>query len=850
MSDVTYVKYCPLCQGENPCQQAFCQHCQDGDLTIVHEELRHSALEELPDEDFEATEQATMRIELPALEVEEDARGALLVAEQDPATWQVTSEQEKAAGRHAPWGTLSPGALLCGEYRVERTLYPHETHRAGLFLCQGPVGRVIVKVYATEYPPHAELWQRLTLLRHQNIIRTFRTIEADGFFYEIQEFCTGGTLEDRVPKPGSGFPPLSVEWLTQTFLPQITAALEYLHRQEIIHRDIKPANIYVREEDGKETLVLADFDIASVLEHQRTSRDTLRAAGTWLYTAPEAFPRFFDNQAGNRGARVTRSSDYYSLGITIIELLMGTTSLHLCQLPDLFDFYLQGGRVEIPAHITGKLALLLRGLLIRNRRMRWSAPEVARWLAGQSTEGDLQRVRDDEFYEIARASRPYTLNERMCVDLPGLAEAMLHEPVTATEDIYSADVLLNWIGTLDPQVARNIRRERDRGGVTPELVLYSAIMYCDPTRPFIFPDGVEVYTPEEWIGHAIRQIRELQANPKAFCTPTLLQHLEAWLRCKEHPEPALAAAVAGIQHSPAGIQLEELAYAFQPARPYPVMRGITAHTPTELVQRTYGPAEGWRGKTLPPCYESSFARWQDGALCAWLRQRGLAALATQCEQIREQLTTESYAAFEKILRLLDQDLPPVQVTLDMTEVAGVCNVTYGRQRTYALRYRTHGPGVPFGALTLEDAPTGLRLHDHVVNTRSGEVHLTIDSRQDIRAGHVFWAALRWESGIAQLTKPPEEFSYRVVYPIGFAIQRVLLSAGIGAALIGVPRIILTIMGMGRPVSLDDLAIDNVWGGVREGGLPLVLFIIGLFILAACVYFGLRIWFRAYRRSEI
>lgn len=35
MSNEKYVKYCPLCGGENPQRQAFCRQCQDGDLTTV-----------------------------------------------------------------------------------------------------------------------------------------------------------------------------------------------------------------------------------------------------------------------------------------------------------------------------------------------------------------------------------------------------------------------------------------------------------------------------------------------------------------------------------------------------------------------------------------------------------------------------------------------------------------------------------------------------------------------------------------------------------------------------------------------------------------------------------------------
>lgn len=261
------------------------------------------------------------------------------------ATFRVGDEEPGApetADEHHPLGVLPPGRILCGDCRVEHTRQPHESQRPGLYLCTAPEGRVMVKVAATQYPPKAELWQKLVFLHHPHVLRTYRTIEEGGFFYEVQAFCADGTVESLVPKPGTEVAPPSPEWIMETFIPQVSAALQYLHEQEIIHRDVKPANIYLHTISGYQVLVLGDFDISSVLETSRTSRDTQRTAGTWYYTAPEAFPRFVDDSTGGRRGRITRSSDYYSLGITIIELLLGTTSLHLCQLPDLFDFYLQG----------------------------------------------------------------------------------------------------------------------------------------------------------------------------------------------------------------------------------------------------------------------------------------------------------------------------------------------------------------------------------------------------------------------------------------------------------------------------------------------------------------------------
>ncbi len=700
MSEVDFVKYCPLCGAENSCREAFCTQCGDGDLSIVPEESRKVTGEA---EDSEETGSLPVS---PSSVLIDEGQHTFRVGEDSPATWQVSLAEELGEERPTTWGHLPRGALLCGEYRVQRTVHPHETQRAGLYLCQGPEGWVMVKAYATAYPPQQELWQHLRLLLHPNILQIYRTIEADGFYYEVQEFCTGGTLQQRVPKKDSGISPVSVDWLTRAFIPQMAAALHYLHNEGLIHRDIKPANIYVKETEGRETLVLADFDIAAVLEQTRTSRDTQRAAGTWNIPPRKRFRAFSiipptrAGDASRAAAIITRWASPSSSCCSAPPVSISS------QLPDLFDFYLQGGRVEIPSSIPGRVSLLLRGLLIRNRRLRWGAAEVARWLAERTTDADMQRIQDDENFEMARASRPYKLNSYFCIDLPSLAEAMWHERETATEDLLCADILLNWIGTLDATVARNIRREREFSATEPALLLHSAIMFCDPSRAFLFPDDSAVTTPEAWIERALQLVREEGGPPEELCTPELLMQFEAWLRCKEHPETALGEAVTAIRRTPPSSQLEELAYLLQPDRPYQIMPGLNVRTPKEMVAQSYGPPEGWRGKTRPPCYEASCARWQSGALNAWLRQRGLAVVAEQCAQIREQLAEEPLAAFETILHLLDPQLPPVTVLFDMSNVAN-CRVPFRRRRSYVLRWRTIGPGVPFGALLLAEKPTGL-----------------------------------------------------------------------------------------------------------------------------------------------
>lgn len=747
--------------------------------------------------------------------------------------------------RPLPLGVLAAGMLLCGHCTVEETLQPHETQRPGLYLCDSSkYGQVIVKIYASNFPPKPELWPRLPFLRHPAVIHTFEVLEFEGHFYEIQEYCAGGTLESRVPTTGAGISAEAAAWITNELLPQISEGLQYLHSQEIIHRDIKPANLYSKFEENIEHYVLADFDISSVLEETKTSRDTQRAGGTWLYTAPEAFPRFVDDHASSRRGRVTRASDYYSLGITLIELLMGATSLHLCQLPDIFDFYLQGGRVEIPQGIPGRLPVLLRGLLIRNRQTRWGAEEVQRWLRDSNSEDDLRRIQEDDYYELSRASRPYRLNARQAYDLPSLAEAMFQEAELATEDLITGDILLNWIGNLNTMVAREIRRDRDKLYMQPDVVLARTIMRCDPTRPFVFADGTEVTDTITWLEHAVQLSRK--HGTLTFSTSVLVQELEIWLRLKANPEPEVADQVARIKDLPEAVQLEELAYLFQPDRPFTITQGLVARTPAEYARLSYGRPEDW-GKERPRYYEAAYQRWFDGALYAWLRQRNLAVVVTKCENIQKELGAETTAAFEATLRLLDDTLPCSTITFGLADIHQPRAITYGQQRTISIRYTTRGAGVPFGRVTIPAETFGVLIAEPIINQRSGTIDVLIDTRQGMQVNKTYQIPLSLESHNAVLPQP-YILIVQVIFSARETWKRIAIGASAGALLCGLPRLIISLLH--EPVSgLNWERLQTLWDSIMKAEYPLLGATIAMAVLLVGIFFAIRFWTRMLEHSE-
>lgn len=93
--------------------------------------------------------------------------------------------------------------------------------------------------------------------------------------------------------------------ITRRMLSQISDALDYVHSrvQPVIHRDIKPANILYRGDK----FFLTDFGIAKVIDTSST------CVGTMWYAAPEV--------CYNR--EQTPKVDIYSLGVTVVECLVG-----------------------------------------------------------------------------------------------------------------------------------------------------------------------------------------------------------------------------------------------------------------------------------------------------------------------------------------------------------------------------------------------------------------------------------------------------------------------------------------------------------------------------------------------
>ncbi len=97
--------------------------------------------------------------------------------------------------------------------------------------------------------------QALHKLRHPNVVRVNRLLEAHGTAYIVMEYVEGEPLADFLERHGS----LSAStW--QPWLDRLLDGLAHVHGQGYLHRDITPRNIVIRAADGEPVLI--DFGSA------------------------------------------------------------------------------------------------------------------------------------------------------------------------------------------------------------------------------------------------------------------------------------------------------------------------------------------------------------------------------------------------------------------------------------------------------------------------------------------------------------------------------------------------------------------------------------------------------------
>jgi serine/threonine protein kinase/WD40 repeat protein len=215
-------------------------------------------------------------------------------------------------------GSPTPAPAAIGPYRVVRELgrggmgsvYLAERDEPGLrkavavkVVRRGMDSAFVVSRFHTER-------RILASLEHPGIACLYDGGTTDGGLpYFVMEYVDGQDLLSYCD--GRRLP---IRARLQLFL-RVCDAVQYAHQSLVVHRDLKPSNVLVTHSGDPKLL---DFGIAKILSSQAGEEGADETASVIRLMTPD-----FASPEQVRGQRVTTTSDVYSLGVILYELLSG-----------------------------------------------------------------------------------------------------------------------------------------------------------------------------------------------------------------------------------------------------------------------------------------------------------------------------------------------------------------------------------------------------------------------------------------------------------------------------------------------------------------------------------------------
>lgn len=142
-------------------------------------------------------------------------------------------------------------------------------------------------------------------LNHPNVVSMYDVGYDQGYHYIIMEYVAGCTLKEYIQHHAR----VSVQEAVKITI-AIAEGLEHAHAMGIVHCDVKPHNILITD-TGR--IKVTDFGIARAINSAATMMYTNSVMGSAHYISPE--------QASGKSINV--STDIYSLGVVLYELLTG-----------------------------------------------------------------------------------------------------------------------------------------------------------------------------------------------------------------------------------------------------------------------------------------------------------------------------------------------------------------------------------------------------------------------------------------------------------------------------------------------------------------------------------------------
>lgn len=288
----------------------------------------------------------------------------------------------------------------------------------------------------------------------------------DGTPYLVMELVEGRPIDIYASDHA-----LSVDERLSLFI-DVCAAVRHAHARLVVHTDLKPANVLV-DDDGH--VHLLDFGIAKLIDDPGSAGST-----TWTQLRPMTPAYASPEQV--RGEPIATSTDVYSLGVILYELLTDTLPyptdtrsgrkledailIHDPEPPSVAAGPSDGGGSTATGHIDGDLDTIILKALHKDTERRYGSVE--------QLADDIERYRAG----LAVRARPDTLGYRTGKFVRRHRAAVAGTAVTVT-------ALLTF-GVVSTLLGQQLQRERDdaqRAGEEAAAVTDFLVDVFDATDP-------------------------------------------------------------------------------------------------------------------------------------------------------------------------------------------------------------------------------------------------------------------------------------------------------------------------------------------------------------------------------
>lgn len=389
------------------------------------------------------------------------------------------------AGETIPPGSASRSGqsivLLAGESIADsyiiHSLMNKQGKQSNVYLAKKWGKSYVVKVYHNGWCPSNQMQSFLTSVRHPNIAHVVECGEYGGYYYEIYEYYSEGTLEDA----GA----LSSTHIQNVIVPSINEGLHELHRNGIVHCDIKPSNLFYT--DNGEKVVIGDCGISGYTNSNGKLVDAVR--GT-----PEYAPRV---KALLWSAAMSPAYDYGSFGLVLCKAVLGHSIFEGMSVEEISKAWEDG--LDLPSQISGRLGVLIKGLLNEDEDQRWGYVQVKRWC-----EGEYMRPVNRSIYSRAKKenqNKPLIFGR---FEGQTVSVSTLHQLAQAIKNHWAQGArivkrreLIDFVRQFDRTLVEKIRELASYQDA--DAAVYKLLMYIEDDPQQIFYCGKEYGSLSEYV---------------------------------------------------------------------------------------------------------------------------------------------------------------------------------------------------------------------------------------------------------------------------------------------------------------------------------------------------------------